>query len=153
MSWKTFGVFSVGAASLLIGTLAVAQGPGGRGDHGPGGPGGPLRALIHDLDLTVEQEAMLADFRAEAKASRPEGKRGGVLRAQIESGRLDAEDLHAEVDTRLADMSLRMHSQVDNLVAFWATLSPEQIATVQQRAAEGPPEGRGRGRGRGPAPE
>jgi Spy/CpxP family protein refolding chaperone len=153
MQLMKIATFGVGALSLMIGTVAVANGPGGGpGGHG-GGPMGKFGKVIRQLDLTPEQQALVQEFKAEAeaereakKAEREEAKE--AFKAQMASGDPSAAVLHGLVDARAASMTDHLHTQVDNLIEFYATLSPDQIVELQEIIEAGPPE-RDRGQRRG----
>ena len=95
--------------------------------------------LVHDLDLTEEQELaavrMRRAVRAQMKAARAETR--SDLDAAAEEMKKPAPDrarLHGLVDAAMARFGKVAHSRLDAFLDFHAQLSPEQKAEVAERA-------------------
>jgi Spy/CpxP family protein refolding chaperone len=164
-SARTFITLTV--ATLLAGTLALAQtgqerpdrprgGPGGgRGPGGPGGPGAMLDNLlpprvIEELKLTTEQKAkydeLQAAFKKDADKWRSEHPDSAEkMRKAREAG--DRETLRKLAEERRPLMDAR-RSYVDK---FRETLTAEQKETLD-KAMEQVRGRRGRGGPGGPPP-
>jgi Spy/CpxP family protein refolding chaperone len=120
--------------------IARARGPSGRGGRGPGaGAGRILAALADELELTPAQRQawgrMLQNVRSTCGT---EGLQGdGLAIDLIEAASADPqiapEALHGQLDTRLDQQRAAAHCALDELLAFEATLSPEQRAVVTAR--------------------
>lgn len=145
MSVSRIASLTFGAAALLATSVAIA-GPG----RGPGhGPGGPFGHIIQQIDLTDEQVDMLEGFKEEARADREARRAEGeaaraTFKAELQSGKPNAAVLHDLIDQRLAAQAEVMHAHLDDMLALYATFTPDQLRTVNE-LLENPPERGDRG--------
>ncbi len=146
--WLALGLL---VPALGLGGLALAEPDGPRGARG--GPGGaPWGHIVSQLELTPEQEALVAEFKDEGQAHREamraerEANRE-TIKAQLGSGRPDAAVLHALVTKQSEVRAAHAHERLDDFLALYATLTPDQLAQVRQILEEGPAR---RGEGMGP---
>ena len=140
------GLLSVGATATVVLDAAASQ-PGvglhqrGPGNHGPKMPGAGLAKLLAQLDLTEDQQAALEALRddviAEMKAldaERKESRRDLV--EQLVSGELSRKQVHAILDERVAAKAAMTHDILDRILDIHASLSPDQLADLQQLLEE-----------------
>jgi len=164
MTRTRIATFAIGGITLLFTGAALAYGPpAGQGQGGgPGGPGpgfGMFRGIVNALDLNDEQQAMVDGWREEMQAEREahfEAAQAArqTFRDEFASGHPKAKVLHDLVDQRIEAQAEMMHTGIDHLLTLYATLSDEQLATLNELIEQGPPgrgpQGRpGRGQGRG----
>ena len=136
------GLLSVGAtATVALDAAASPPGVGmhqrGPGNHGPKMPGAGLAKLLAQLDLTEDQQAALDALRddviAEMKALHAERKASrGDLVEQLVAGELSRKQVHAMLDERAAAKAAMTHDIVDRILDIHASLSPDQLAELQQ---------------------
>ena len=164
MTKTRIATFAIGGITLLLTGSALAYGPPGGQGQGPGGPGGGpgfglLKVMIKALDLNEDQQEMVEGWREEMQAEREAHRAAGqaarqTFKDQFASGNPNARVLHDLVDERIQAQAEMMHTGLDHMLALYATLSDEQLATLNELIEEGPPgrgpQGRpGRGQGRG----
>lgn len=149
---RTSKLFLAGlAATLTLGTAAFAS---------PKGPMGHMGRLIEQLDLTPEQQAQAEALRDEGKAERESAheqrsQMKQAIMAELESGEPNRRSIHKLLDDSMDAKRDAMHARADQMLDFYATLSPEQQATLLEEMAEMKErredmhERRGEGRSRG----
>lgn len=151
---RTPSRFSRRRLALGAGALAALIGLGGlvsaadarpwghhRGPHHGGFFAGRMLHLVHELDLTEEQELEAVRMR---RALREQGR--AARKATVEDLRAAADELkkvtpdrdrlHGLVDQSIERMRKLAHAAVDRFLDFHAQLTPEQKAEVSERITE-----------------
>lgn len=127
------------ALALGVGAAAHASHRGGGGLHGLG-----FHRVLHDLDLTEDQEVMavrLVRATREARRALREGQaaRRATVEAQLASDTPDAARLHAMVDEVADERVALIHATIDRFLELHATMTPEQreqlVATIERLEA------------------
>jgi Spy/CpxP family protein refolding chaperone len=119
-------------ASLAVGGVALARGPGGGG----GGFFGPRMArLLEDLNLTEQQKDLAIDIRVGLKKQAKAMRRAHIasmdeVAAELAKPKPDAAKLHRILDQRAEEMRKLGHQAVDQFLTLHATLSNEQRAQL-----------------------
>lgn len=137
MSTLRTTLFAVGFMTIgAVGTIGAqaAASPGlGHGRH--------LARLIQQLDLTEDQQAQAAEIREamqghheEMRAER-ESRRDEML-GLLGSASVDREQVHAEIDAKLAEQSTFMHDMADRFLDLHASLDDAQRATLVEQAEQ-----------------
>lgn len=141
------------AGVMALGTSAFAQpgggpgcdgsGPGGGRGGGPGGqggkgPGAMMMRMFNGLDLTEAQEVQLVRIRRELRAEREAMQATrqadrAAMQAELSKDTPDAAVLHQLADKRLEHQRAKSHAMIDKMLAFRATLSPEQKAQLTKK--------------------
>ena len=139
--WKK----GIAVALVTTGLLGSAFAFAGEG-QGPGPGHNPLAWVVDQLDLTDAQEAMVEEWRAEARAEREEFRADreatkDALKSELLSGDPDPKVFHRMVDDRVAAHKARMHEQIDRFFELYDTFKPYQKAELARIVEEGPPEG------------
>ncbi len=133
------------AGMMALGGVAFA-GPGGgscdgNGRNGRGGGHGPgmkMMRMMGSLDLTEDQEVQLVRIRRalreERKALKATRKTDrAAMKAEMAKETPNAQVLHQLLDKRMNMKRSIAHSAIDKMLAFRATLTPDQKAQLQQR--------------------
>lgn len=132
------------AAQGLQGRSDRGQGRGFGGPGGPGGRGGPM-AILHQLNLTDQQQEQIKAIHQERRDERP-GANLMELRRRLQTAIFaDTVDLAAVegLKTAIASAEAAMLSgRIDTEVKISQVLTPEQRAKARELFAKGPLRGR-----------
>ena len=128
-------IFAIGGAALgaiaTVGTQAIAG--------SPGGPfGTDVARFAQALDLSEDQESMVAEMR-EAGRAHMQASRSGKQRDKqdiqkmLSQESLDADVVHSMIDERIDEMASFAHDMADKFIALHATLDADQRATLIEK--------------------
>jgi Spy/CpxP family protein refolding chaperone len=127
------------AASRGAGRSARGRGMGMSGGQGRGRS---WANIADELDLSDAQrqawQAMISDIRADCATNRlQQGDTTLELLGRVAStDEVDAEALHAQVETRLDAQREAAHCVLNEVLEFQATLTPEQRGAIAERVTE-----------------
>ena len=128
-------IFAIGSAALgaiaAIGTQAVAG--------SPGGPfGSDMARFAQSLELSEDQESMLAEMREAGRAHMQASRAGkqqykSEIRDMLSQESLDADVVHSMIDERINEVASAAHDMADRFIALHATLDAAQRATLIEK--------------------
>lgn len=143
----SLGFVALGAsATVALDAVAGPAGPGlhqrGPGHPGPKVPGAGLAKAMAQLDLTDAQQTALEELREDvitdmkAMHALQEASKGDVA-AQLISGELSREQVHASLDEAAEARVALAHEILDRILDIHATLTPAQQVELRDLIEEG----------------
>jgi Spy/CpxP family protein refolding chaperone len=128
--------------TIMVGALVLALAVGGVAWAGPGGGGGffggRMMRVLHDLQLTDQQEDLAFDIGHDIKKRARQMRKDaagslGTVSAELAKPKPDAAKLHAVADQRIEEMKKLAHYAIDRFLALHATLSADQRQELVKR--------------------
>lgn len=135
---------TVFGVTLGLAGSALAQ-PGGLPERPHAKRGGeranPMAAMLKQLDLSEEQQALAKGLRGELRETQSEQRAvraelGQQMMTELASGSPNAKKLHQLVDERAELEAAAAHARMDAMMEIMASLSDEQRARMSELAAE-----------------
>jgi len=130
--WVTAIILS--GSIVVAGVAAACGGPGGRmgGDHGPRGK---MMQMMHELDLSDEQQSQIWKIVDEKRGDMLEAMKAGrtnreEMREMMQSGTYDAEKVKVLANQQGEQVANRIEKRAEVMNAIRQVLTDEQVAQL-----------------------
>ena len=106
-----------------------------RGGGGGANPTFLMMRAVGELDLSESQRGQIDGLKAERKSNMQQARsaRSASDGADMFSGEIDRQDMHAQLDTRYSTRLAAAHGQLDHTIDVLEILTPQQRMELQEQ--------------------